>query len=67
MLEPHDGLDQLGPGSRASTLRALHHCEALPPRPAVLDLGCGTGAQTLHLASVLEGRIVAVDLFEPLL
>jgi SAM-dependent methyltransferase len=33
----------------------------LPPSPALLDLGCGGGAQTLTLASLTAGSILAVD------
>ena len=44
-------LPRQGPGNRACTLQALDACVGLPDRPRVLDLGCGTGAQTLDLAS----------------
>lgn len=37
----------------------------LPAAPRVLDLGCGTGRQTLTLASQLDGEIVAVDNHRP--
>ncbi len=39
----------------------------LPERPRILDLGCGPGAQTLELAGLCQGRIVAVDNHEPFL
>ena len=58
----HRGLPRLGPGSTASTLNALALCEELPAVPEILDLGCGSGAQTLTLAEALDGRITAVDL-----
>lgn len=31
----------------------------------MLDLGCGTGAQTLHLAELTSGSIVAIDIHAP--
>ncbi len=55
------GLDRQGPGSAASTLKALSLLSApLPPGP-VLDLGCGTGSSTLVLARALDRPIVASD------
>jgi SAM-dependent methyltransferase len=46
-------------------VRALELCAGLPPSPAVLDLGCGAGAQTFHLAELTTGSIVAVDNHPP--
>lgn len=58
-------LPRQGPGSRACAERALALCGRLPPSPRVLDLGCGSGGQTLHLAALTDGVIVAVDVHEP--
>ena len=33
----------------------------------VLDIGCGTGAQTFQLAKKLNGKIIAVDNYQPYL
>lgn len=63
----HEGLDRLGPGDVRSTLRALRLCTELPPKPAILDIGCGTGAQTLTLARNTDGMITATDLMPSLL
>lgn len=60
-------LPRYGPGSDDSTREALRRLGPLPPRPRVLDLGCGAGAQTLTLATSLDGPITAVDLHEPFL
>lgn len=60
-----EGLPQQGPGSRACTAQALDLCRDLPPSPAILDLGCGVGAQTLHLAELTAGSIVAMDNHAP--
>jgi SAM-dependent methyltransferase len=63
--EVFEALPRQGPGNRACTQRALALCIGLPPAPAVLDLGCGSGASTLHLAELTAGTIVAVDLHAP--
>jgi SAM-dependent methyltransferase len=63
----HQGLSRLGPGSAECTLKALALCEDLPAAPEILDVGCGTGAQTLVLASATAGRITATDLIGPFL
>lgn len=60
-----EALPRQGPGSRVCTARALELCRDLPPIPAVLDLGCGTGGQTLHLAELTAGSIVAIDRHPP--
>ena len=62
-LDVQRGLPRQGPGADESTLRALALCGALPERPAVLDIGCGPGMQTLALARALDGRIAAIDVF----
>ena len=63
----HQGLSRLGPGSAECTRNALALCEDLPAAPEILDVGCGTGAQTLVLASATAGRITATDLIGPFL
>ncbi|MBK9519119.1 MAG: class I SAM-dependent methyltransferase [Anaeromyxobacter sp.] len=54
-------LPRQGPGNRASAERALALCGDLPPAPAVADLGCGVGGQTLLLAELTGGTVAAVD------
>ena len=67
-VQIHADLPQQGPGDEASTRRALRLvADRLPAAPRVLDLGCGTGRQTLALASQLDGEIVAVDTHRPYL
>ncbi len=70
-LEPlfalHEGLPRAGPGSEASTRRAIASLP-VPSEPArILDVGCGPGAQTVVLAKLLQGHVVAVDIFESFL
>jgi len=66
-FEVFEPLPRQGPGNLASTRRALSHCVELPLSPQVLDLGCGAGAQTLHLASLMDGPIIAIDRHAPLI
>ena len=62
----HDGLPRQGPGSFTSTKRALELAGPLPAAPRVLDVGCGPGMQTLHLAELLPAAtFVAVDMHPP--
>lgn len=69
-------MPRLGPGDDASTLRALNTLLAVEGRDRegqqterirVLDIGCGTGAQTLQLARHLNGTILAMDNHQPYL
>ena len=60
-FELFSGLPRQGPGTAASTRRALGLVPDVGPNTRVLDIGCGTGAQTLVLAGSSPARIVAVD------
>lgn len=60
-FEVYESLPRQGPGNRACAERAVALCTELPHTADVLDLGCGSGAQTLILAEILSGSIVAVD------
>jgi SAM-dependent methyltransferase len=63
--ELYVGLPRQGPGNRACAERALALCGELPESPRVLDLGCGVGGQTLQLAALTSGTIVALDALAP--
>jgi ubiquinone/menaquinone biosynthesis C-methylase UbiE len=39
----------------------------LPPKPHILDIGCGPGMQTMDLIKLTKGTIVAVDNHQPYL
>lgn len=64
-FEVYEALPRQSPGNQACTARALGLCGELPRSPAVLDLGCGVGGQTLHLAELTSGSIVTVDSHAP--
>ncbi len=57
-------MERQGPGSPEMTLRALGFIEGLHERPEILDIGCGTGGQTMTLARHTQGNITGVDLFQ---
>jgi ubiquinone/menaquinone biosynthesis C-methylase UbiE len=60
-FEIHDGLPREGPGGDHSTRIAWSCIRNIPPRPRILDIGCGPGAQTVCLAETSKGEIYAID------
>jgi ubiquinone/menaquinone biosynthesis C-methylase UbiE len=66
-FEIHDDIPRGGPGGLKSTRRAFQMLTDLPKQPILLDVGCGPGMQTLDLAGLTEGRIIAVDSHQPFL
>jgi ubiquinone/menaquinone biosynthesis C-methylase UbiE len=64
-FEIFESLPRQGPGDRASTEKAFRMLEGLPDNPRILDVGCGTGGQTLVLAGLTQGEIIALDNHAP--
>lgn len=65
-----ESLPRQGPGDSESTRRAFAMIPGLPVQARILDIGCGTGAQTVELAGlvrVVDGRITALDSYQPFL
>jgi SAM-dependent methyltransferase len=62
-----ESLPRQGPGCREATREAFSHLPLLPDNAAILDIGCGTGAQTLDLSRLTSGTITAVDNHQPFL
>ena len=63
----YEGLNREGPGSVDMARKALELCDELPERPAILELGAGTGGGTLALAELTDGRITATEYYQPFL
>lgn len=63
IIDFHKDAGRQGPGSEEITLRALHAIPGYERFKNILDIGCGTGGQTLTLAKASAARITAVDLF----
>ena len=63
-FEIYEALPRQGPGDRESTERALGLLPPLTSHHRILDIGCGSGAQTLDLARATAAQIVAVDVHE---
>jgi len=65
--EVHSGLPREGPGDNKSTKKAYMMLKDLPKNPCILDVGCGPGMQTIELAKLSSGRIIALDNHQPFL
>lgn len=63
--EIYEAIPRQGPGDRESTERALRLLPVLDNRQRILDIGCGSGSQTIDLAELTEAKIVAVDNHSP--
>ena len=62
LIEAHIWLDRQGPGSSEMTRRALGFVDNLDANSRIVDLGCGTGGQTIVLAQNTAGHITGVDM-----
>jgi ubiquinone/menaquinone biosynthesis C-methylase UbiE len=64
-FEIYETLPRQGPGTQESTARALGLLPPLTPGQRILDIGCGSGAQTIDLAQACPAQIVATDNHPP--
>ncbi|MBN2324479.1 MAG: class I SAM-dependent methyltransferase, partial [Spirochaetes bacterium] len=63
----HACMPRQGPGDRRSTEKAYRLMRSLPKKPAILDIGCGPGKQTIDLLEISDCTITAVDNHRPYL
>lgn len=63
ICEYYLGFDRQGPGNPGETLRALSFVDNLAEESHVVDLGCGTGGQTMTLATATGCKITGLDIF----
>lgn len=63
LCELHEGLERQGPGSPDMTIKALSFLDNLNKNSRVVDLGCGTGGQTMVLAQNSSTSIIGLDFY----
>ncbi len=64
LIDFHKDAERQGPGSEAVTRKALEFIELEADNALqILDIGCGTGGQTMTIAQRTNSQITAVDLF----
>ncbi len=62
-----DNMPRLAPGTVSATLKAFSKVQLPGSNASVLDIGCGTGVQTIALAKKISGKIIALDNHQPFL
>ena len=62
-----ESLPRQGPGCAGATKKVFSFLPPLPDDAKILDVGCGSGTQTLDLAGLTHGTITAVDNHQPFL
>jgi len=63
ICEYFSSVERQGPGSPEVTLKALSFIDNLTNESRIIDIGCGTGGQTMVLAQNAPGHITGIDLF----
>lgn len=63
--EIYESIPRQGPGKRESTEHALSLLPPLSPATQLLDIGCGSGSQTIDLAQLTTAHITAMDNHAP--
>jgi ubiquinone/menaquinone biosynthesis C-methylase UbiE len=63
IVEYFSNTERQGPGSPEITIKALSFIDNLSEESHIVDIGCGTGGQTMVLAQHTSGKITGIDLF----
>ncbi|MHC4110865.1 MAG: class I SAM-dependent methyltransferase [Planctomycetota bacterium] len=61
LYELCEALPRCGPGDNEHTRRAFSAIGKVGEQPLILDIGCGPGVQTIELARISNGKIIALD------
>ncbi len=61
LYELCEALPRSGPGDNECTRRAFNLIPQHVAHPFILDIGCGQGMQTIELAKISNGKIIALD------
>ena len=62
ITEYYSNLERQGPGSPEVTIKALSFIDNLTSESQIVDIGCGSGSQTMVLAENTSGAITGIDL-----
>jgi ubiquinone/menaquinone biosynthesis C-methylase UbiE len=62
----HKDLPRQGSGRDKYTEKAFNIIPTIK-NPKILDIGCGPGLQTIHLAKISSGKIIGIDIHQPYL
>ena len=62
-----ESLPRQGPGGAGATKHVVSLLPRLPDDAKILDIGCGSGTQTIDIAGLTTGSITAVDNHQPFL
>ncbi len=60
-------LPRSGPGDNEYTRRTFNTIPKSQTPPFILDIGCGQGMQTIELAKISNGKLIALDNHQPFL
>ena len=67
MYELYADMPRQGPGSNGSTEKAYLLLQPVIDKPRILDMGCGSGIQTVELARLSKGFVLGLDNHQPFL